>query len=58
MTSNLTTDGVEVSNESIVIEHVVTDQDGGLKVIHARAFVDSRANPDLISANCSAESIP
>jgi len=36
--------------ESLFIEHIVTDEDGSLKVILCEEFTDSKAHLDFIQA--------
>ena len=42
--------GVETTRESIFIEHIVTDEDGSLKVKHAEEFTDSKTNVEFMQA--------
>ena len=49
-----TSDGVDVIRESIFIKHIVTDEDGSLKIKQGEEFVDSKAYLDTIQAFAAA----
>jgi hypothetical protein len=42
--------GVEMNHEAIFITHVVTDEDGSLKIKQIEEFTDSKAELDFIEA--------
>ena len=42
--------GVELNRESIFIAHIVTDEDGSLKIKQVEDFTDSKAYLDFIQA--------
>jgi len=42
--------GVEAIRESIFIDHIVTDEDGSLKIKHVEEFTDSKAHLDFVQA--------
>ena len=42
--------GVEYTRESIVINHIVTDEDGSPKIKRAEEFTDSKAELDFVQA--------
>jgi len=42
--------GVETTRESILIDHIVTDEDGSLKVKHVEEFTDSKSHLDFMQA--------
>lgn len=50
-----TSSGVELNRESIYITHIVTDEDGNLKVKVSEEFTDSQAYLDLIEAAIEAK---
>ena len=50
VTAKLTTAGIESSRESIFILHLVTDEDGSLKVNKSEEFTDSKAHLELTAA--------
>jgi len=50
-----TSSGVELDRESIYITHIVTDEDGNLKVKMSEEFTDSQAYLDLIEAATEAK---
>ena len=47
--------GVEISHESIFIKHIVTDEDGGLKIKLGEEFTDSEAYLDAIRTVAAAD---
>ena len=42
--------GVENTRESIIIVHIVSDEDGSLKIKEHEEFTDSKAELDFIQA--------
>jgi hypothetical protein len=42
--------GVELNREAITIAHIVTDEDGSLKIMQIEEFVDSKGQLDSIQA--------
>ena len=42
--------GVETVRESILIDHIVTDEDGSLKIKQVEEFTDSKSHLDFIQA--------
>ena len=42
--------GVESTRESILIVHIVSDEDGSLKIKQVEEFTDSKAELDLVQA--------
>ena len=42
--------GIETTRESIFIEHIVTDEDGSLKVKHVEEFTDSKTHLEFMQA--------
>jgi hypothetical protein len=45
-----TSTGIEYTRESIFIVHIVTDEDGSLKIKRAEEFTDSKAELDFVQA--------
>lgn len=50
-----TSSGVEVDRESIYITHIVTDEDGNLKINMFEEFTDSQVYLDLFKAATEAK---
>ena len=51
LTTNVNTAlGVGAIRESIFIDHIVTDEDGSLKINHVEEFTDSKSQVDFIQA--------
>ena len=46
--------GVEMSRESIIIMHIVSDEDGSLKIKEHEEFTDSKAELDFVQAIAAA----
>ena len=46
--------GVEMYHEAIFIVHVVTDEDGSLKIKQIEEFADSKAELDFVEAIAAA----
>lgn len=46
--------GVEGNRESIIIAHIVTDEDGSLKIKQVEEFMDSKAHLDFVQAIATA----
>jgi hypothetical protein len=46
--------GVEMNRESIVITHIVSDEDGSLKIKKIEDFTDSKAELDFVQAIAAA----
>ena len=46
--------GVESTRESILIVHIITDEDGSLKIKQVEEFTDSKAELDLVQAIAAA----
>jgi hypothetical protein len=46
--------GVETNRESIFITHIVTDEDGSLKINKLEEFTDSKAELDFVEAIAAA----
>jgi hypothetical protein len=46
--------GVESTRESILIAHIVSDEDGSLKIKQFEEFTDSKAELDLVQAIAAA----
>ena len=42
--------GVGATRESIMIDHIVTDEDGSLKIKQVEEFTDSKVHLDFIQA--------
>lgn len=56
MTTNVNTSvGVEMILESIFIGHIVTDEEGNLKIKQIEEFVDSKAFLDFVQAVTAAK---
>jgi hypothetical protein len=51
---NLTSIGVETIRESVIIAHIVTDEDGNLKIKRTEEFTDSKAELDYVQAIAAA----
>lgn len=49
-----TSSGVDVERESIYIIHIITDEDGSLKIIQFEEFTDSQVYLDLFQAAAEA----
>lgn len=47
--------GVDIHRESIFIAHIVTDEDGSLKIKKIEDFTDSKAHSDVLQATAAAE---
>ena len=47
--------GVEATRESIFIDHIVTDDDGSLKIKHVEEFIDSKSHLDFVQAVVAAK---
>ena len=47
--------GVDTTRESILIMHMVTDEDGSLKIMQVEDFTDSKAYLDFIHAIAAAK---
>ena len=55
LTANVkTVIGIETTRESIFIEHIVTDEDGSLKVKRLEEFTDSKTHLDFMQAIAAA----
>jgi hypothetical protein len=50
----MTSIGVEMNHESIYIAHIITDEDGSLKVKQLEEFTDSKAECDFVQAMVAA----
>ena len=51
MTHKMSTSiGVEMNRESIIIVHIVSDEDGSLKIKKYEEFTDSKAELDFVQA--------
>jgi hypothetical protein len=46
--------GVEMNRESVVIVHIVSDEDGNLKIKRHEEFTDSKAELDFVQAIAAA----
>jgi hypothetical protein len=46
--------GVEMNRESIIIMHIVSDEDGSLKIKEHEEFTDSKAELDFVQAIAAA----
>jgi hypothetical protein len=46
--------GVEMNRESVVITHIVSDEDGSLKIKKIEDFTDSKAELDFVQAIAAA----
>jgi hypothetical protein len=46
--------GVEMNRESIIIVHIVSDEDGSLKIKKYEEFTDSKAELDYVQAIAAA----
>jgi hypothetical protein len=50
----MTSIGVEMNHESIYIAHIITDEDGSLKVKQLEEFTDSKVEYDFVQAMVAA----
>ena len=51
----MTSIGVERNRETILVLHIVSDEDGNLKIKHAEEFTDSKAELDFARAVAAAK---